>query len=200
MRTRAAASVAALVALVEGAAASSGHYDSGHLAVFAVVGGAVAIGSSALGGQLGSAAKRAGAMTAEPDGTAPAPRPAPARAESAAPGTDATRKAAVAAADYAAKVIADGSPSGEAMRGAYDVAKGAFTDPSVASGAAEGIAKAATDQLKAAVKAGATEGAAAPGPAAATPAIGTLPKFCRDCGTPTREGARYCASCGRKLV
>ena len=40
------------------------------------------------------------------------------------------------------------------------------------------------------------EAAKPPRPAAAAPAA----KFCPDCGTPTRAGRAFCASCGRKLA
>lgn len=189
---RCAVSVGGLMLLTGNvAAASSGHYDSGHLALMAVVGGAVALGSSALGGYMGGSAsakrgdggtereaagavREAAATTGEPDSAA---------------GLD-VKKVATTASDYAAKLVKDASPRGGAIDAAYTVAKGAVGETDAAAGIAEGLTDVATGQIKEAVK----SGAAAGGP------VGAITKFCRDCGTPAREGGRFCASCGRKLA
>lgn len=194
------------------AAASVGHYDSGHLAVMAVVGGAVALGSSALGGYLGgsTSAKRGG-----PESAAEREAPAAAlEADGAAREADGTagldlKKVATTASDYAAKLVREASPRGGAIDAAYTIAKGAASDTDAAAGMAEGLTDVATGQLKDAVKSGVAEGIASPGPVASSGAVtqpvasaplGATTRFCRDCGTPARQGAHFCASCGRKLA
>lgn len=209
---RCAVSVGGLM-LVTGnvAAASSGHYDSGHLAVMAVIGGAVALGSSALGGYLGgSASAKRGehgyGAAREPNG--PGEDADAATVSAKASGLD-VKKVATTASDYAVKLVKEASPRGEAIDTAYKVVKGAVTDPNAATGVADSLADLATAELKKAVNSGAAEGIASPdaiaspGPVtqpAGSGALGATTRFCRECGTPAREGGRFCASCGRKLA
>lgn len=197
---RCAVSVGGLMLLTGNvAAASSGHYDSGHLAVMAVVGGAVALGSSALGGYIGGSAS---AKRGAPEGGTERETTATKREPGSAAGLD-VKKVATTATDYAAKLLKDASPRGGAIDAAYTVAKGAVSDTDAAAGIADGLADVATGQLKEAVKSGATEGIASSG-AVTQPVsgglLGTTTRFCRSCGTPAREGARFCASCGRSLA
>lgn len=179
------------LALGDVAAASVGYYDSGHLAVMAVVGGAVALGSSALGGYLG------GSTSAPKRGVVVARETTPV-----APKTEVARPAAESApispihetvADHVADLAGDAAGS-ERVGPAYDLAKNLVTGESVPAGAAEGLTDVAVGRVEQSVRAGVKEGLAAPsGPA------GTVARFCPDCGTPAREGGRFCASCGRKL-
>lgn len=189
------AAIVLLVALGGSAAASECHYNcnGGYLGMMALVAGALALGSVALGTRMGGSdvAKRAPRDAHEADVTAAAAAAAPSEG-----GLDAA-KVTKAGTDYAGKLAKEMAPHGGAVDSGLGVVQKVAASEDRIAGLAEGLTDAAIDQTKDVVK-DATK-VAPPAAVAPSPSVGTAPKYCRQCGVATREGATFCASCGTRL-
>lgn len=191
------AAFALLVALGGEALASECHKNcnGGYLAMTALVAGSLAVGSAALGTRMGGSAalKRTDDPPPPPSEPVSALRDAhesarPAAAASAPPGPDVAK----AATDYAGKVAKEMAPHGSAIDSSLSVAQRVIANEDRVAGLAEGLTDAAVEEAKDVVK----DATKVTTPSAS---VGTTAKYCRQCGTATREGARFCGSCGMRL-